>query len=146
MGCDIHMHIEIKQGGKWHLWSQCSMNHHYELFSLLAGVRQEDDSPRPIAKPRGIPADVSEVVKRHSDYWGETGHSHSYLSAKEWVKVVKYAEKQGWASSTRRNPFDWETDEIGYVYGNAVSGFAQYPEEWKHTGIEDIRLVFWFDN
>ena len=142
MGCDIHMHVEIKQGGRWHLWAQCSMHRDYNLFSLLAGVRQEDDSPRPIAEPRGLPADVSEVVKRHSDYWGEDGHSHSYLSAKEWVKVVEYVEKQGGVSS----PFDWETSEIGYVYGHSVSGFVRYPRDWKRTNIEDIRLVFWFGN
>lgn len=116
MGCDIHLYTEVKttvDGKK--KWNNCddwrlnkyfgsdenesqynihSIYRHrdYELFTILAGVRQYNDKNIPISKPRGLPHDVSDVVKAESDRWDSDGHSHSYLS---YAELEEYAKETG---------------------------------------------------
>lgn len=60
----------------------------YELFGILADVRGRGN---PImSDPRGLPEDVSDVVKEESDRWEGDGHSHSYFTLRE---LVEYLEK-----------------------------------------------------
>jgi hypothetical protein len=40
----------------------------YSLFALLANVRNSA-GVKPISEPRGLPEDVSEIVKKISDQW-----------------------------------------------------------------------------
>ena len=47
----------------------------------------------PIAKPRGLPFDVSPEVVAISEWWGDEGFSHSYLTVAEllgydWTQVI----------------------------------------------------------
>lgn len=107
MGCDIHLYTERKRedpdGNEfwwccdnfkpnvYALWDdnedKYTVNHiyedrSYELFTALAGVRNSSDVDV-IDYPRGLPDDVSDIVKKESDYWGVDGHSHSWLTARE---------------------------------------------------------------
>lgn len=75
MGCDIHLHAEKLVDGKWvHIVPPTGVDsfgddfgytprwyrgRNYELFAVLAGVRNYGDIT-PIAEPRGIPGDISE--------------------------------------------------------------------------------------
>jgi hypothetical protein len=108
MGCDIHLYVENRTGGKWvsvDLWSNQyseatpsvaydDMLYHernYSLFSILANVRNgygfagvpTGQGFVPIAAPRGLPQDVSAEVAAVSESWGADGHSHSYLTVRE---------------------------------------------------------------
>lgn len=56
----------------------------YRLFAVLAGVRN-DYGIQPIRKPRGLPKDGSPASRELGAYWGEDGHSASYLTLKEIV-------------------------------------------------------------
>ena len=63
----------------------------YDLFAILANVRNgygfagvdTGDGFNPIAMPKGIPSNVSKVVRQEAERWGDDGHSHSYLTVKE---------------------------------------------------------------
>ena len=92
MGCDIHCNLEYKRNreSNWfdidlykrnkyfgidgcedepEFWKVSLYNDRsYFLFGLLAGVRNYNVEP--IIKPRGIPDDVSESIKKHYDNWG----------------------------------------------------------------------------
>jgi hypothetical protein len=124
MGCDIHVYTEKRnQDGHWvnvDLWklneyynpydpdyeSEPQWNvkpiytdRHYALFSALAGVR---GSGEPLfSEPRGLPDDVSDIVRAEHDRWDGDGHSHSYATLAE---LRAWAEKQdiqfisGWTS------------------------------------------------
>lgn len=67
----------------------------YSLFAMLADVRNgrgfagvEIGRPvTPIDDPRGLPANVSDVVKGMSDSWGVDGHSHSWFGLEELLAV-----------------------------------------------------------
>lgn len=65
----------------------------YLIFAILAGVRNYYDI-KPVSLPKGLPSDVSPEVKAQSDWWGEDGHSHSFLTLKEildydWTQTVE---------------------------------------------------------
>ncbi|MGG0757899.1 hypothetical protein [Brevibacillus laterosporus] len=79
---------------------------HYVLFSLLAGVRNYY-SVTPISEQKGLPEDVTQVVKEKSDEWGLDGHSHSWLSTRELVEFdwSKPFEHEGWVSENEYKKF-----------------------------------------
>lgn len=140
MGCDIHLHVEIKINGKWEHYSTPYIDRSYWLFSLMAGVRSGTESPRPISEPRGLPEDISVVTKLDNDCWGRDGHSHSWLSATEAGNVQGCWEKRG---GKGHPPL------FGYLFGNDIDTYLRHPVYGKHLknlGYEDARVVFWFDN
>jgi hypothetical protein len=87
-------------------WKKSVYNgRNYELFAYLASVRnrrgagfeRKMDRVRgefltdggepitPIREPRGMPPDASLEVKRSHEYWGQNGHSASWLTLAELV-------------------------------------------------------------
>lgn len=105
MGCDIHLYTEKRKtinGNKtWICVDHFKINEYfgeedeshlcvvpiydhrdYALFGVLAGVRDYYGNEI-IDKPRGLPEDVTDIVKKESDDWGSDGHSHSWLTARE---------------------------------------------------------------
>lgn len=135
MGCDIHAHIELKRRGSdvWEHWNAPRIGRDYALFEKMAGVRGREENA--IVPPRGLPEDVSTLTKVNADHEGDDGHTHSYLTRDE-IQVL-----QEWWEKDPCNPKPWNFEvEImgGYLFGN---GYGELPEE-----IEDVRIVFWFDN
>jgi hypothetical protein len=107
----------------------------------MANVRNYNDTIIPIAKPRGLPPDPTFIT--WFDYtrrWEADAHSISWLNGEEmdelqkWIKI-EYKE--------RENLFYFE-DEFGYIFGNGWN-VKKYSESYP-KGVEDARLVFWFDN
>ena len=141
MSCDIHLHVEVKINGKWENWATPYISQNYALFTLMAGVRDAEDHPRPIALPRGLPADVSTVTAFHARHWKGDGHRHSWLSATEAGEVQEWYECI--YGGSHLPPL------FGYVFGNDVDSHVRFPEdceELRRLGFEDVRVVFWFDN
>ena len=105
MGTDIHTATEICKNGNWTPlgnfekyedgWvdhsSQISVGRNYDVFAVLAGVRNGSgfagvdtgDEVTPISEPKGLPIDVTPEVKEWSDSWGCDGHTHSWLTTRE---------------------------------------------------------------
>jgi hypothetical protein len=142
MGCDIHLHVEVKVGGKWLHYNSPTINRDYGLFTKMAGVRvRGDETTRPISQPRGLPPDVSDSTAWVAKYWGTDAHSHSYLSAsemrhlREWARYRRGRYGEGW----------WFEDTFGYLCGNSLDGLAECPGDYPKD-LEDVRFVFWFDS
>lgn len=135
----------------------------YALFAALAGVRGKGPAPR------DLPDDVSVVVKKASDMWGCDGHSHSWISLKEFAKLI--GGNKGWHRfGIKTHPkskdafFEW--DDYSYdgkdkpMRPNCWSTIVNYcndiEENIDHILIDrhilgqnhkvDVRLVYWFDN
>lgn len=141
MGCDIHLYTEVKVQGQWYCYGHPNVPRNYSLFALMADVRNENGELHPISKPKGLPIDMS-IVTAAADEYCPDGHSHSWLSAQELVKLEDAWLKikpAGWDNS------DLEHHYFGYLEGNGWAGFMRYPEDRK-PWIEDVRFVFWFDN
>jgi hypothetical protein len=132
MGCDIHCFAEVRYKGKWQFAGEVTMDRHYDIFSKMANVRNEEDSGiEPISLPRGVPCDADDLTKLIMEY--EDYHSRSYLSLNEMKILDKWVENTG-GPFLKWNYIKWPwaimTDEL-------MPKFEQ---------IEDIRFVFAFDN
>jgi len=102
MGCDIHLWVEKRDfDGRWQpaeaysedglYQSELYHGRSYKLFSLLAGVRS-DGSIEPIAEPRGLPQDMSQILYDLAPDYAD--HSHSWLTLRElldydWLTPVR---------------------------------------------------------
>ena len=108
MGCDIHMYVERKVGGKWwnadyfvpnpswkpDEWGRAPIpkyhhvkiygNRNYALFATLANVRNYGNTDY-ISEPKGLPDDVTEFVKSEWETWEFDGHSCSWLTLRELI-------------------------------------------------------------
>lgn len=141
MGCDIHMHIEVKTEGEWHHYSHPSVRRNYYMFSKMADVRNEPEDVEPIAGPKGLPDDITKLTELDADRWEGDAHSHSWLGSEEistlsaWFDATEYKAK---------NEYSLECWLHTYLGGNGLD-IHKYPEE-KPEWVEDIRFVFWFDN
>lgn len=136
MGCDVHAHIEIKLNGVWEHLRDVSLNRDYHLFSMMADVRN-DGKVAPIASPRGLPDDITNITKFNNNVWDGDGHSHSYINIRELIAVENYL--------VRKQKEVWDSPALGYFFGNHFSSFLKYPEDCPQE-ITDIRMIFWFDN
>ena len=138
MGCDIHAHTEVKIGGTWHHYNKLNLRRNYELFGKMAGVRGGEV---PIAAPRGLPPDISVVTKLEADRYGTDGHTHS------WLTIAEMAQVQTWHAEyqCRQEPFHGPWLQWGFLCGNLYCDFIAHRSEFP-AAIEDVRLVFWFDN
>ena len=202
MGCDIHLFTEIKKSinseEKWVNVDNWRYNpyyeegnddgermmdveplysgRNYELFSVLAGVRDYGNNDR-IDDPRGLPEDVSDVTKKESDRWGSDGHSHSWLTLrelKEYQGLHPVVKRSGFVSSEAAKLLDEgiETPDVwceftsvptwvkreweeGYDVLKPIidemnkrvrDEFWVWGDEERPELDEKIRIVFWFDN
>ena len=148
MGCDIHLVLERRSGSKWFAVNTfqghananrkagdfmaqtypAATQRNYTRFARLAGVRGKGP------EPKGLPLDASETTKFLSDDYGEDGHSHSYMSVEEAVRIFSDTER-------------WRDDEKedGYARKYPASFFFGVEPSRGET-IDDYRIVFWFDN
>lgn len=145
MGCDIHMHTEIKVDGKWEHYGAPKVDRCYALFALIADVRNSDGKIKPISKPKGLPADANWLTRKSSDEFGVDGHSHSYLTSAEIARLEDAWNKLNTGETKWRERCDLEHHLIGYCEGHTWSSWFKYKSEMP-AWIEDVRWVFWFDN
>ncbi len=149
MGCDIHIIVERRNmdDRTWHATEESGGDdRNYDVFNVLAGVRADtaeemaewpnDDGKwnpkfcfsgrerKPIAEPRGVPADAS--LEAREFIAEEGGHSTSHATAQE---VLYY-------------PWDTEIGQSGWVDGDQWLALrtGTRPKEWSQ-GIGGGRIV-----
>lgn len=140
MGCDIHLHTEIKVGGKWLCYGSPSISRNYHMFAKMADVRNYDDI-KEISHPKGLPEDISEVVKLHYKSWESDAHSESWLNVDEIIQLEEFLKEK----ATKFNTFYYPEKEWGYLFGNPFGSFKKFRDDYP-IEIKDVRFVFWFDN
>lgn len=153
MGCDIHMQVEYRtkvngtmqwcdgnlyEVNKFHYsypdepkYKRINLineRRHYNLFGLLAGVRNY--GIKPIAPPRGFPKDASKSIAEVYDSWGSDAHSASWLTLAELMNAA------------RSHP-DLLDDLVAELqeYFNRI-----FPNPAPLITANELRIVFWFDN
>lgn len=144
MGCDIHLHIEIKIDGQWHHYGTPHIQRSYKLFGKMAGVRCDNPNVA-IIQPRGIPDDIT-LITRIEWEDGESYHHPSWFGGKEIAELEDWLNEQG----GQREELDLEWNILNtFLFGNSFAGPYKYYQNkaklGKHT-LEDVRFIFWFDN
>ena len=166
MGCDIHAIIERKRpDGSYSWWINAGdpdIDRSYELFSVLAGVRN-DLNIKPIAEPRGLPEDVTSIMRDWFVDYG--GHSPSYVTLKEMKNfdldqtiydphLIISRDKDGKITGTCGATNGKHEGPVGErkIFGLWGREYWQeliaQLEAVKRPGQtdDDVRLVFFFDN
>lgn len=139
MGCDIHLHIEVKLNGKWEHWANPGVERSYMLFAKMAGVRNNWDI-KPLSEPKGLPSDLTTVTQFIADYDGPDGHSHSWLNAKEIEALGEFTKTPEMLNYYRKDR--WLDLNAHVLRGSYLCGNSF---ESRPKGITDVRFVFWFD-
>lgn len=135
MGCDIHLHQEVKINGEWHHYRHRSIDRSYKLFALMAGVRN-NSKLEPVVQPKGLPEDLTFLTRYdYEENWGSDAHTPSWLDPQEVKQVIERFFTED----------IWEAEKwFGYLFGHSWTELLQYPSEMP-KGLEDYRFVFWFD-
>jgi hypothetical protein len=163
MGCDIHLHAEVKidydkiipgrtsgEGKptplRWEHYAHISISRNYDLFARIAGVRNYHDI-EVMNEPRGLPEDISGVTLFDWMRGRVDWHTPSWLNAEEIAQLEDWCQANLKAPATQQFPVYWdlEYDSRSYLFGNSYGGFVKYPDE-RRPGLVDVRFVFWFDN
>lgn len=146
---------------------------HYELFALLADVRNYDEWPALFAD-RGLPPLPSITTQFELRDWRRDAHSWTHFSLKDikdanWdQKVIKTAVVEdetweefsqhpewkhprsycGWSSSTTANVRSWELSyrDIADRFFKKVVSKMEILARHSPDGDEGVRLVVFFDN
>ena len=139
MGCDITVHAEVFDRGKWKYYGEYFMSRSYYMFGLMADVYTEE-GVEPVFKARGLPDYVSpEMYKKWyteigqfmtNKYVYSQSFGCSYLTNKDIDKINKASK---------------HSKLLNYIYKN----HSKYMEGTKKLGFDDYeksRLIFWFDN
>lgn len=203
MGCDIHVYMEERvrtseyPQGIWMSTDKWSFqrNHlilpengipqmeveyedfiytarNYLLFSILAGVRNHYGIT-PISAPKGLPEDVSEVIKAAYKYMKKELHSASHLTLEELMaydwdtvferehivkneldaltqfreKVVRMEDSREGLIAIVETPVRKHVESFLEVIETMKQNLyinKDFPED--NVEPKDIRMVFWFDN
>ena len=139
MGCDIHLHVELKVDGKWHHYDNVKIGRNYDLFGLMAGVRSIDFSP--IVDPKGFPPDASDMVRYQFGY-DSYFHTPSWLNEDEIELLKERAKEEGIFNYS----FEHETMRGSYLFHNDYTKESLKSLQERYPHIEGYRFVFWFDS
>ncbi len=140
MGCDIHLHIEVKIDKQWRHLGCPQVKRNYALFAKMAGVRNSD-SIEPIALPKGLPSDITFLTNYDHERMKTDAHSQSWLNADEIAKLDNWLSRE-----TMWDKFiSLEYSLINlYLFGNGFGDFKEFPDDFPKS-LEDVRFIFWFD-
>jgi len=173
MGCDIHSFAEVRRNNKWEIvkehFSLDEFNRKYynkekgdnpfdwrsySMFGFLAGVRNYSCC-EPISESKGIPEDVCEEIKEEYERWDSDAHSASYLTLRELIefdynqilwdrRITREESPNCFNGAALAN--EGEGKMITYREHLGES-FFKHLEELNQLGeLDDVRIVFWFDN
>ena len=174
MGCDIHIWLELVHSEDYvECLHGAPDNRSYDLFGLLAGVRNYIDT-KPISEPRGWPEKVSWQAREEYEGYGTDGHSHSWLTVKDFKEHDWNYESVDGRVSTIDLSTGEEKGKASYTYlqEKTPEELAELGVELRHLtrksndilsplwraflrymydlgdlfGDEKVRLVFFFDN
>lgn len=135
MGCDIHEHIEYKRYDTWWHWGRPTVRRDYNLFALLAGVRNYEQV-EPVAEPRDIPKDST-----YDTVMSYTGVNDYAMYKGVWVMDADW-HTPSWLSLGELKQV---RERLGYR-SNDLEAIIGAMEGLSDNGAHDTRFIFWFDN
>jgi len=140
MGCDIHFHIELKDGNEiWHHYAAPDIDRRYGMFGLLAGVRCHDMRPIKDTDDK-LPEDVTLVTKEDYRRLGDCTHSLRVFKMKHIQELYNRQDELRFYFESKH--YDIDVDFLKtFLFGNSFNNFTL-----KETVFTDIRFIFWFDN
>ena len=163
MGCDIHFVVENKSknddigwvgvyatstalafstyGPKYDgvdvHWLGKLKERDYAFFSRLAGVRGEGPDPE------GLPEDMSGMARREVESDGDDGHSHTFMTLREFI-TRKISEEPDIIKAVKRMTGD--DPVLTFVKGTDITSDGDNYGGERLSLDDNTRVVIWFDN
>jgi hypothetical protein len=136
MGKDIYAFIEVKIAERWHYLSDYGRARNGDMFGCLSGWGEDDeDTPIPF-NPRGIAPDLSIIGQTWVDAGlRQDGYNFSWLTFDEMLFAHQYAQKKDYK--------EFLVDAC--LCGFPIIEWKEHPRTYYPPGLEDVRLVFWFN-
>lgn len=185
MGCDIHLRVERRVNGKWEpadKWvptkypeeegpsfvvdydDRFYSGRNYNLFAILADVRngrgfagvKTSEGFVPICEPKGIPDDITDLVRADYESWGSDAHSASWhtvsdLMAYDWTQCTilrgcldgwTYAQWCNYPRTQGESPKEWS----GAVWGHTIVHLTDEEAKSKLEAITGGARVWEFES
>lgn len=169
IGCDIYGFLEVRdREGIWRFKGKIPEDRDYDWFGVLAGIRNYANVPS-IAEPRGLPINISaRGTKRIARWDGLDGYNCSWLTLEDFSeydwnqvytdgRISKVDRKTGreiWksVSFSVRNPEPdlYEYKHLSHTVGDLItSDWERFLDKMEilasKRGLENVRIIFWFD-
>ena len=154
MACDIHAYVEVKRNGGWNYEGEAFDCRNYGLFGFLANVRNYSKVPV-LAEPRGLPADVGDVVRQKFEEWNCDGHTHSWLLLRELTNFDYDQQFEDLRVTREVRPRCFDGRVTADPGGGTMTTYREFLGDWYFEELDrlrtfgepdDVRVVFWFDN
>ncbi len=108
MGCDIHLHTEVKIEGKWRHYSCPGVLRDYRMFEKMAGVR--GDVENAIVAPKGLPLDSTFLTRLDAKRMQGDGHNASWFNPEEIKELYEWLKPYSY--------HNYPDDFFGWCFGN----------------------------
>lgn len=151
-------------------------NRNYDLFTLLAGVRDYSGDTQSVSPPKGIPPDAAPQTLAEVERYGSDGHTHSWLTlaeirafhetgpTKNYTGLVTPEDSQNldngifpesWCQGSSnkslvRREWTMPADDLKWIIApmeqRLKDVFWVFSDEYDKEIEKEIRIVFFFDN
>jgi hypothetical protein len=137
MGCDIHSFLEYESCGEWHLYGEVHSGRNYAFFGLLSEVRGEGPAHFELISNDAAERDFAETMSPEiRDSWRQ--------GVGDWHSLSVGGIEQLEALRETAETLDKET--LGYVLQRVDLWLKVLRSVQKQMGVEDVRVVAWYDN
>jgi hypothetical protein len=165
MGDNIKGYLEINDG-LWQTVEEIPDDRHYDLFGLLADVRNYVNAT-PISKPKGVPNTMGKKTEMSIETYDMYGYGYSYLTIEEidnydWnqtfhdgrISTINKSNGEVLSKDSYTNPEVLNKNIYELKYLDVVAKDL-IPESWQKLfqkmrklaeqyGKNNVRIVFWF--
>jgi hypothetical protein len=126
--------VFVSTGNTLQCWD---LGRNYALFAWLADVRNYGNYIRPLDRARGLPENLSHLIRKEWDAGLGDWHTPSWFTVEELVNF-DYTDKKKIFGSNKLTP-EQEQDFL-WMFGS----WHDFLKNLQKKGA--VRIVFWFDN
>lgn len=149
MGCDIHLHAEVKVDDRWEYFGNHSFGRYYTVFAYMAQCGRNANI-EPIVDNKGFPENANPLTRLYIGDHLDDLHSHTWLDKEEIANlcVVLRAHGKPYETTCKRciERGDEEEEEDLTFYANSIEAIFIDINELERPAKLEYRLVFAFDN
>lgn len=166
---DFHVHIEVLKDGTWHHYANPAMPRNDVLFKLFAGIESYKgkypvEIKRVLDESRfRLPDDISIVTAiayREDNHSCHNLHHEGFATKDDLIKMQHVLNTTTSNAERALKDFAISSFGAGEIATNIIAEFNPKVdleedifhtyicgnEIAAHTGFNDVRVVFWFDN
>ena len=138
MGCDVHPYVEFFSNGEWKYYGQVASQRNYYFFGLLSNVRGEGPQHFAVMANDAAESDLSETMSKEvREAWEQgVGDWHT-------LSVGGVDERHDMMDTLAE---ETDTDSKAHTVPRVKEWLKVLTSLKRMRGVEDARIVLWYDN